>query len=367
MALLDLIRRQAPASHEPAPSTLILDPNTVSSLPPVRRFHLGVIVPALLALILIGGSIIVAVVSLGTPPDKTFDATGGTRWASTARIEAPFAPKTMRPLTPEQAVAWNAAAPTVAKRVESASTFALRTGKAEDYSRSLQCLTMAVYYEAGSESDDGERAVAQVILNRVRHPAYPKTVCGVVLDGSQRRTGCQFTFVCDGALGRLPSQKGWLRASRIATSALGGAVFAPVGWATHYHANYVVPYWASSLEKVAAIGAHIFYRWNGPAGRGGAFRGVYAGNEPAMTLPAAVVTPTATDATATVATASGAVAPSERPVLNGYRASLPDDSPVPTVSLGERRVLPRGPEVGDGSALPPTPERRVLPISPTVN
>ena len=96
-----------------------------------NRFHLGVIVPALLALILIGGSIIVAVVSLGTTPDKTFDATGGTRWASTARIEAPFAPKTMRPLTPEQAVAWNAAAPTVAKRVESASTFALRTGKAE--------------------------------------------------------------------------------------------------------------------------------------------------------------------------------------------------------------------------------------------
>jgi spore germination cell wall hydrolase CwlJ-like protein len=365
MALLDLIRRQAPASHDPAPLTLILDPNTVSSLPPVRRFRLGLIVPAVLALVLIGGSIVAAVVSLSTPPDKAFDATGGTRWASTARIEAPFAPKTMRPLTPEQAVAWNAAAPTVAKRVESASTFALRTGRAEDYSRSLQCLTMAVYYEAGSESDDGERAVAQVILNRVRHPAYPKTVCGVVLDGSQRRTGCQFTFVCDGALAHLPSAKGWLRASRVATSALGGAVFAPVGWATHYHANYVVPYWASSLEKVAAIGAHIFYRWNGPAGRGGAFRGVYAGNEPAMTLPAVVVAPPPKDAAATVTTASGAVAPSERPVLTGYRASLPDDSPVPTVSLGERRVLPRGPEVGDTGASPPTPERRVLPVTPT--
>lgn len=367
MALLDLIRRQARASDEAEPEALILDPNTVSSLPPVRRFHLGVIVPAVLALILIGGSIVAAIVSLGTPPDKTFDATSGTRWASTARIEAPFAPRTMRPLTPEQAVAWNAAAPTAVKKVDAASTFALRTGKAEDYSRSLQCLTMAVYYEAGSESDDGERAVAQVILNRVRHPAYPKTVCGVVLDGSQRSTGCQFTFVCDGALSRLPSAKGWLRASRVATSALGGAVFAPVGWATHYHANYVVPYWASSLEKVAAIGAHIFYRWNGPAGRGGAFRGVYAGNEPAMTVPVAAVTPAMTDTAATTAAASGAVAPSERPVLTGYRASLPDDPPVATVGLGERRVLPRGPEVGETSAAPPTPERRVLPVAPTTN
>jgi spore germination cell wall hydrolase CwlJ-like protein len=388
MALLDLIRRQiparrepvtpAPAPHAPELPPLILDHATVSSLPPVRRFHLGVAIPALLALLLIVGSITAAIVSLRQRAEGDFDATGGTRWARTARIEAPFAPKTLRPLSTAQAVAWNAAAPTIKSGVESASTFLLRTSRGSDYQRSLQCLTMAVYYEAGSESDDGERAVAQVILNRVRHPAYPKTVCGVVLDGSQRRTGCQFTFVCDGALGRVPSVSGWQRAAHVAASALGGAVFAPVGWATHYHANYVVPYWASSLEKVAVIGAHIFYRWNGPAGRGGAFRGVYAGNEPVLALPpAGAVLPATTDSTV-VAAAGTTIAPTERPVLSGYRATPSEDPHVPMVGLGERRVLSRAPEPGDTGATPPLPaerratpptpaERRVLPASPATD
>jgi spore germination cell wall hydrolase CwlJ-like protein len=355
------------ALEEPEPPTLILHHDMVSSLPPLRRFHPGVVIPALLALLLILGSITAAVVSLGHRAEGDFDATGGTRWARTARIEAPFAPKTLRPLLPAQAVAWNAAAPTIKSGVESASTFLLRTSRGSDYQRSLQCLTMAVYYEAGSESEDGERAVAQVILNRVRHPAYPKTVCGVVLDGSQRRTGCQFTFVCDGALGRVPSATGWQRAAHVAASALGGAVFAPVGWATHYHANYVVPYWASSLEKVAAIGAHIFYRWNGPAGRGGAFRSVYAGNEPVLTLPpAGVPQPVTTEAT--TAAAGATIAPTERPVLSGYRATPSDDPHVPMVGLGERRVLSRAPEPGDSSVTPPSPaERRVLPVSPATD
>ena len=72
----------------------------------------------------------------------------------------------------------------------------------EMFERSLQCLTEAVYYEARSESEEGQRAVAQVVLNRVRHPAYPNSVCGVVYQGSERVTGCQFSFTCDGALGR---------------------------------------------------------------------------------------------------------------------------------------------------------------------
>src|SRR5690606_37364832 len=85
-----------------------------------------------------------------------------------------------------------------------------------DMGRALECLTAAIYYEAASESDDGQRAVAQVILNRVRHPAFPNSVCGVVYQGSERATGCQFSFSCDGAMARKPSTTGWARAQRIA-------------------------------------------------------------------------------------------------------------------------------------------------------
>ena len=135
----------------------------------------------------------------------------------------------------------------------------------------LECLTQAIYYEAASESDTGMRAVAQVVLNRMRSPIFPHTVCGVVYQGSQQRTGCQFSFTCDGSLARRPSLAGWLRAQRIALAALSGSVERSVGLSTHYHANYVVPYWASSLDKVATIGAHIFYTMRGTLGRSPAF------------------------------------------------------------------------------------------------
>ena len=78
--------------------------------------------------------------------------------------------------------------------------------------QALECLASAVYYEAGNQDDDGERAVAQVVLNRVRHPAFPASVCGVVYEGSTRPTGCQFTFTCDGSLYRQPDADGWRRA-----------------------------------------------------------------------------------------------------------------------------------------------------------
>jgi len=118
-----------------------------------------------------------------------------------------------------------------------------------------------------------------VILNRVRHPAFPASVCGVVYQGSTRPTGCQFTFTCDGSLYRGPDVAGWRRAYAIAEQALGGYVYAPVGYATHYHANYVVPVWAQSLSKSAVIGAHIFYRWAGGWGRPPAFAQRYSGHE----------------------------------------------------------------------------------------
>lgn len=155
----------------------------------------------------------------------------------------------------------------------------LARGSGEDQARALQCLTAAIYYEAASEPDGGQRAVAQVVLNRVAHPAYPKTVCGVVYQGSER-PGCQFSFACDGSMARVPVRQFWDRARRVAADALAGYVYAPVGLATHYHTTAVHPYWADSLAFVGTIGAHRFYRWGGAAGRAAAFTQVYAGGEP---------------------------------------------------------------------------------------
>jgi hypothetical protein len=130
---------------------------------------------------------------------------------------------------------------------------------AATYERSLQCLTEAIYYEARNQSDDGQRAVAQVVLNRVRHPAYPNTVCGVVYQGSERTTGCQFSFTCTGVMGPIGDAAAWARAQRIANAALRGSVYRPVGLAVNYHTTAIHPYWAPSLVVQTTIGAHIFY------------------------------------------------------------------------------------------------------------
>ncbi|HUD90655.1 cell wall hydrolase [Sphingobium sp.] len=125
--------------------------------------------------------------------------------------------------------------------------------------RAIDCLASAQYYEAGDDPE-GERAVAQVVLNRVRHPAFPATVCGVVYQGAERATGCQFTFTCDGAMARRPLPRPWERARRIAREAIGGSVYAAVGLATHYHTDWVRPMWSGKLEKVAQVGPHLFFR-----------------------------------------------------------------------------------------------------------
>ena len=125
--------------------------------------------------------------------------------------------------------------------------------------QATDCLATAALYEAGDD-DRGQRAVMQVVLNRLRNPAFPKTVCGVVYQGASRLTGCQFSFTCDGSRWRRRQREGWAGARRRATRALGGAIFRPVGNATHYHADWVFPNWAASLVKVAQIRTHIFYR-----------------------------------------------------------------------------------------------------------
>lgn len=158
---------------------------------------------------------------------------------------------------------------------------------ADDRARAEECLTQAVYYEAAVEPVEGMQAVAQTVLNRLRHPGYPKSVCGVVYEGSQRATGCQFSFTCDGSLTRVPNPVLWERARSVAQRALGGFVLGSVGTATHYHADYVAPYWAPTLYKITQIGRHIFYRWTGPSGLPRAFSGRYAGGE--ATLSAAIL------------------------------------------------------------------------------
>jgi hypothetical protein len=155
-----------------------------------------------------------------------------------------------------------------------------RGASATDTARAHYCLTAALYYEAASESDDGMRGVAQVVLNRTRHPSFPGSICGVVFQGSQRAIVCQFTFSCDGSMARAPNRSQWARASRIAAEALSGRVFAPVGLATHYHTLAVWPSWGRSLAMTNVIGAHIFHRWRGRYGEPAAFSRPYAGREP---------------------------------------------------------------------------------------
>jgi hypothetical protein len=180
----------------------------------------------------------------------------------------------------EEAKLINAAMPFASGPVGSARPFDLG-GDSLDHRRALLCLTQAVYYEAGFEPLAGRRAVAQVVLNRMRHPAYPKSVCSVVYQRNSTPV-CQFSFVCDGALYRAPQTGAWNQARDIAAAALAGYVETAVGSATHYHADYVAPRWAPLLSKVVKLGTHIFYRWPGAWGQPAAFTGRYIGepNDP---------------------------------------------------------------------------------------
>lgn len=152
-----------------------------------------------------------------------------------------------------------------------------------DFERAADCLASAVLYEAGDDRE-GQAAVAQVVLNRVRHPAFPHSVCGVVFQGSERSTGCQFTFTCDGALNRPPSPGAWQRARATATAFLQGETDPRVGMATHYHTDWVHPYWSGTLDKIARVGTHLFFRWKDGWGRKASFAAAYARSEPVVPL-----------------------------------------------------------------------------------
>ncbi len=151
------------------------------------------------------------------------------------------------------------------------SASSLRLDHALDASRDLDCLTQAVYYEARGEGRDGMKAVAQVVLNRVRHPAFPKTVCGVVFQGAARSSGCQFSFTCSGVMRGRVNRAAWNRSRDVATKALSGQVFASVGSATHFHTTGVAPGWRNSLVQVSQVGQHLFYRFGSRGGSSPAF------------------------------------------------------------------------------------------------
>ncbi|WP_224406283.1 cell wall hydrolase [Afifella sp. IM 167] len=126
------------------------------------------------------------------------------------------------------------------------------------------CLARGVYFEARGESELGQVAVAQVILNRVKNPAYPETICGVVYQNKNWRNRCQFSFACDGIRDRIRSASAWASAKKIAADVTAGKAWSEdVGDSTHYHATYVRPRWARSMKKTDRIGRHIFYRTYG--------------------------------------------------------------------------------------------------------
>jgi spore germination cell wall hydrolase CwlJ-like protein len=203
-------------------------------------------------------------------------------WTSLDLAQAPRLGAVLFTAQDEAAHEINALLPFTGGPIRPMRPFVLPAGGAER-ERAVHCLSQAVYYEAAREPLDGQRAVAQTVLNRLRHPEYPKSVCGVVYQGSARTTGCQFSFTCDGSLRWAPEPALWRRARQVAEEALNGHVAREVGSATHYHADYVAPYWAPTLVKLKQIGAHIFYRWTGPYGQPPAFTGRYAGGEAKLT------------------------------------------------------------------------------------
>ncbi len=127
-----------------------------------------------------------------------------------------------------------------------------------------RCLAAGIYFEARGEPVAGQAAVAQVILNRVRNPKYPNTVCGVVYQNKSWRNRCQFSFACDGHRDRIASPAYWKTANEVAQAVTAGVIWFPeIGSSTHYHATYVNPRWARTMKRMKKIGRHIFYRTYG--------------------------------------------------------------------------------------------------------
>ena len=148
----------------------------------------------------------------------------------------------------------------------------------KDYDKAEKCLAQAIYFEARNEPARGQQAVAQVVLNRVFSPYYPKDVCSVVYQNAHRHLSCQFTFACDGKPESVNERGAWARANRIAKQTLDAKVWLPeVNKATHYHAAYVRPNWIRDMKVMVRYGLHTFYRprnWGDGSERGALGHGV---------------------------------------------------------------------------------------------
>jgi len=193
---------------------------------------------------------------------------------------APIEPSTQAPDAPASARSKAPASYNTDSDLAPAPPFYLHAATPAEARRAVRCLTDAIYYEAANEPIEGQRAIAQVVVNRVRDPHFPKSVCGVVYEGWQRHTGCQFSFVCDGSIRRRHADPAeWRRLAPIAQAALNGYVVREVGSATHYYAQYVRPNWVRTVDKVAQIGQHIFCAWQGRAGYVSSLNASYQGGE----------------------------------------------------------------------------------------
>ena len=277
-------------------------------------------------------------------------------WTSLDLTKAPTLP--FAALSFADAAAVNAALPVDDALFAPARPFFLNASGPER-DRAELCLTQAVYYEAALEPLQGQQAVAQTVLNRVRHPDFPKSVCGVVYQGSQLPIGCQFSFTCDGSLARPPIEPYWSRAKEVAEAALDGFVAKDIGPATHYHADYVFPRWGPQMVKIVQLGAHIFYRFPGPAGDPAVLSGRYAGDELRVSMtgpsPAAIAAAKAalaagqinladmTAAPAGIATTSATGAPRVAAILPQAAAPAPAAAqlPQPGEVIAGRRVPTR--------------------------
>ncbi len=247
-------------------------------------------------------------------------------------------------LSPDDARAFNATVPFSTDPNPAARPFRFAGGP-DDLARATDCMAAGILYEAGDDTL-GERAVAQVVLNRLRHPAFPKTVCGVVFEGQDRSTGCQFSFSCDGALTRWhPTDDAWRRAREVAAASLSGAVFKQVGYATHYHTDWVVPYWQSSLDKITAVNTHLFFRWSGWWGTPPAF-----GRHPETVEPVIAQLADLSDAHKTgAALAEADAALAEASIAMGFGTAV-EGASVPVTPLDGDTILvtlPRN-QSGDG-------------------
>ncbi len=236
-----------------------------------------------------GGTTAVPPVALASP-----FATPGENFPGSAYF---FAQDAFAPIGPSLAQTGDPAVTTLSPEEHSPHVLQIDNGPAAlsmpmrgltflDQARALQCMTNAIYYEAGNEPEEGQRAVAQVILNRLASGRWPTSVCGVIYQGTERSDRlCQFTFSCDGSMARTPAATSWSRARRVAARVLSGEVFAPAGLATFYHTLAVRPPWADRVRPVAVIGAHIFYRLPGEAGMSAGYRMRYSGRETAQPGP----------------------------------------------------------------------------------